>query len=108
MLATGTFSGNRKASPDSCKRSAPIFTPPLKPPWACASSTWALARARLAAATRKSVLEARAWRTSSSRRGSWYKRHQSCGTGAETTLLFWLANAPCRSCRLSAASLGTS
>ncbi|MNN89484.1 hypothetical protein D3C81_2073060 [compost metagenome] len=65
MLATGTFSGSRKASPDSCRRWAPSLTPPLKPPCDSATSTWARALAMLAAATRSSVLALRAWRTSS-------------------------------------------
>ncbi|MNL49954.1 hypothetical protein D3C87_1729290 [compost metagenome] len=63
-LATGTFSGSKNASPDSCNRWAPIFTPPCQPPAACASSTCARARDRFAAATRKSVLDAMACCTS--------------------------------------------
>ncbi|MNN25403.1 hypothetical protein D3C81_1388750 [compost metagenome] len=68
ILATGTFSGSKKASPDSCKRWAPALMPPLKPPCDSATSTWARALAMLAAATRSSVLALNAWRTSWLRR----------------------------------------
>ncbi|MNN87227.1 hypothetical protein D3C81_2047490 [compost metagenome] len=68
MLATGTFSVSKNASPDSCNRWAPALMPPLNPPWDWAISTCARALAMLAAATRSSVLALNAWRTSSLRR----------------------------------------
>jgi len=107
MLATGTFSVSKKASPDSCKRCAAALPLAPKPPWASATSTCERARAMFAVATRRSLLAARAWRTNASRRGSWYSCHQFSGTGAETTLSASWRRGPFRSPRCTAAFFGT-
>lgn len=84
-LTTGSLFSSRYCSADSCARCTAASALPEKPPCSFATTSAARERARLAAATRRSVFDFSASRTSPSSTGSSYSCHQLPGTASRDT-----------------------